>query len=60
MARQARIEVIDAGTIRIVLPDNFSVAPGKPVPPDLLEMLASYFRMKDTMGGEADCVVQFN
>lgn len=60
MANVASIEVVDSKTIKVHLPDGMSVTPGKPVPPELLEIVALQLRVAGSLGDEADCMVQFN
>ncbi len=61
MAQQGKLEAVDKQTIKITLPSGMSVNPGKPVPPEILEMLAGYFSLQKSggLGGAEGCGVQF-
>jgi len=57
---QGKLEAVDKQTIKITLPDNMSVTPGKTVPPEILEMLAGYFSLQNAggLGSSEGCGVQ--
>jgi len=60
MAQQGKLEALDKQTVKITLPPGMSVTPGKPVPPEILEMLAGYFSLQKDggLGGSEGCGVQ--
>lgn len=58
MSNVAKLEVIDAKTLKVTLPDGMSVTVGKPVPPEILELIAVQLRLQqDQDGNEGWCVV---
>jgi hypothetical protein len=41
------VEVLDSRTLKVTLPDGMKITPGQPVPPEILEMMAAYLRLKN-------------
>jgi len=57
----AKLEVIDAKTLKVSLPDGMKVTVGKPVAPEILEIVAVQLRLQNQQdGSEGWCVVQVN
>ena len=60
MAKKAEITATDNKTITVKLPDGITVKPGKPVPIEVLEMIASHARLQsrmgETMGEDSWCI----
>src|SRR5271157_5893816 len=40
--------VVDSRTVKVTLPDGMKVTVGQPVPPEILEMMASYLRLQNS------------
>ncbi len=57
---QGKLEALDKQTLKVTLPPGFSVNPGQPVPPEILELLAGYFSLQKSgqIGGTEGCGVQ--
>lgn len=61
MPNLAKLEVVDTKTLKVTLPDGMSVTVGKPVPPEILELVAVQLRLQQEQdGNEGWCVVQVN
>lgn len=61
MPNLAKLEAIDTKTLKVTLPDGMSVTVGKPVPPEILELVAVQLRLQQEQdGNEGWCVVQVN
>jgi hypothetical protein len=41
------VEIVDSRTLKVTLPDGMKVTPGQPVPPEILEMMAAYLRLRN-------------
>src|SRR5260221_397863 len=54
------VEILDSRTLKVTLPDGMKLTPGQPVPPEILEMMAAYLRLKnDNVLNDAEgCGVQ--
>jgi Putative auto-transporter adhesin, head GIN domain len=57
---RGNVEVLDSRTLKVTLPDGMKITPGQPVPPEILEMMAAYLRLKnDNVLSDAEgCGVQ--
>ncbi|QWG14177.1 hypothetical protein KMZ29_05665 [Bradyrhizobium sediminis] len=45
-AKTVSVTAIDASTLQVTLPDGLSVRAGKPVPVEVLEMVAAFVRLQ--------------
>ncbi|HVU36069.1 MAG TPA: hypothetical protein VHE61_21690 [Opitutaceae bacterium] len=55
MAKKIVVTAINNKTIQITLTEGLSVVPGKPVPPEVLEMIASFAKLQESeAGGETE------
>jgi hypothetical protein len=54
------VEIIDSRTLKITLPDGIKITPGQTVPPEVLEMMASYLRLRaaNVLNDAEGCGVQ--